>query len=153
MRDTRRHKNRRQVLALFCLCLGGGLMSDMAMAQSQKLRPVIELSCPEGQGDMGQALCGALQEALQQAVPHALIRPGEDVAPLAGSLAIRLVPGRETRSALEAHLQWKTTQGAGWETGPDVSLQASDVALRPQMMPQLARDLIKASKLPLPALH
>ena len=126
-------------------------MTDPALAQSQRLRPVFELSCPDGDSAMQQALCGALQLALQQAVPHAVIRMGDSVAPVAGSLAIRLLPERETRHAMAARLSWKTDQAADWVMGPDVALDSADVALRPHMMEQLAQGLLKVSKLPLPA--
>ena len=154
MRKHRRKINCRDIVAGLCASMaltGGALMTDPALAESQRLRPIFELSCPEGDSEMRQALCGALQEALQEVVPHAVIRTGDSVAPLAGSLAIRLVPERETRHAMAARLHWKSDQTADWVMGPDVALDSADVALRPHMMKQLAQGLLKVSKLPLPA--
>lgn len=151
MRETRHQIGRRFLVVGLCASFGGFCMSSSTSAMTgQKVRPVIALSCPQGASDPVQALCGALQQTLQQAVPHGLIRTGEDVAPMPGSLALRLVPTHETRHGLSAHLEWKTIQTEAWQTGPDVTLDSPDVALRAGMMTRLAAGLVRASDLPLP---
>lgn len=124
--------------------------SSPAMAEQQRVRPLISLSCPADGSEIELALCDALRQALKQAVPHAMLRDGEEIAPLPGSMALKLVPGRETRHSIAAHLEWKTTAGAAWQTGPEVALDSPDVALRVGMMTRLAPDMIRVSKVPLP---
>lgn len=143
---------RRVFLAGLGCAVGGMLMSAPVSAMSeQRARPVIALSCPQDASEIGRALCDALKQALRQASPHAVIRDGEEVAPMAGSLALKLVAVRETRHGIVTQLQWKTTPGAGWETGPEVALDSPDVALRGSMLSRYAEGLIRASRLPLPA--
>lgn len=153
MRETRCQISRRRLVAGLGATVGGTILmntSSPAMAEQQRVRPLISLSCPADGSEIEQALCDALRQALKQAVPHAMLRYGEEIAPMPGSMALKLVPVRETRHSIAAHLEWKTTAGAAWQTGPEVALDSPDVALRVGMMTRLAPDMIRVSKVPLP---
>lgn len=157
MQIWHRMSNRRVFAAGLCISMaltGGILMTDPALADVQRLRPIIALSCPPADSDLRQALCGALKEALQEAAPQAVIRrtqARQDAPVPQGSLEIDLLLERETPHGMAARLRWKTDPQSAWVTGPDVALDSVDVALRPSMMKQLAQGLLKINKLPLPA--
>lgn len=116
---------------------------------AQKQRPVIALSCPEKTTEMTEALCDALYRQLQQSAPHSVLRRGQDLASVPGSLVVELSVGAQSRTMLPARLRWKTATTGGWETGPEMTLSVSDTAVSDTMMPRLAQDLLQISDLPL----
>jgi hypothetical protein len=99
---------------------------------------------------MANTLCDALLRQLQQVALRSVVRRGDTLAPVPGSLVVELSMGAPSRTMLPARLRWKSATSEGWETGPEMTLSVSDAELSASMMPRLAQDLLKISALPLP---
>lgn len=158
MRDRSGSSYHRITAALLVACivaLGGLGMTGPAASMGAKntaqqmARPVIALSCPAKATQFSDALCEALFQQLHQIAPRSIVRRGQDLAPVSGSLLVELSVGAPSRTALPARLRWKSASSGGWETGPEMTLSVSDAELSASMMPRLARDLLQISALPL----
>lgn len=106
----------------------------------------IILSCPTDLND-ADALCSALESALQQRAPNHQIKRGSH-APTSKDLAITLQITRADAHTLEGYLQWQTS-ASPVQKGPPVTLGVDDTNISPHMFGSFASGLVKLSKLPI----
>lgn len=125
--------------------------SKNAAEGAQVARPLLAYRCPAG-FDAAEELCRAFRTLLGEAAPgHALRRLGdsEPVPALRDSdLYVALAAERRGAHSLTARIEWREGKDAESVTGPEISLDSSDTALRPSMYPGFLRELWSLSAPP-----
>ena len=124
---------------------------NAAEGPAQMARPLLAYRCPAG-FDATEELCRAFRTLLGEAAPgHALRRLGdsEPVPALRDSdLYVALAAERHGAHSLTARIEWREGTDNETVTGPEISLDSSDTALRPSMYPGFLRELWSLSAPP-----
>ena len=124
---------------------------NAAEGAAQMARPLLAYRCPAG-FDTAEELCRAFRTLLGEAAPgHALRRLGEEEAMPAlrdSDLYVALAAERHGAQSLTARIEWREGTDTETVTGPEISLDSSDTALRPSMYPGFLRELWSLSAPP-----
>ncbi|RVV97626.1 hypothetical protein EKE94_13935 [Mesobaculum littorinae] len=110
-------------------------------------RPVILLSCPEGEG-MQDPLCQAMIQALARTAvgPHVIRRVsrGDEVPGRSTDIGVALYVSQSDDSGLAGHIEWRTEEGAV-QTGSSVQAPSGDGAVSAKTFDDFASLLLNAT--------
>ena len=139
------------------LCCGlafglGFVMPPAAFAfgQVQMARPVVTFSCVGDDPVLGQWCRGLVRVFRAAAPPQSIVRFGEDLAPMANSIALVLRIERMDQHVISGHLEWRTAAGQTAQSGPQVSFDVQDSGVTESLFRRYVKSLLNLSQVPFP---